>query len=196
MVLYTPAAALSVTPPQDLTYPLIGLLRMSNALISPLLLLLLWSCTPIQQDLVTSTAQPTSVVDPVPGPVGTSKLDTALAYSNAIGDYIAAMTKRDGSFPGTLYINKHVDFPAIKLPALIAGSAIRVVDPSEAEAVKGAEDFACLNIFGWFTDSTAEFQMVRFSQGFSHRVDGRDDCHLHYSIGAGQQMLALDSLRF
>lgn len=158
---------------------------MRPALLFLLLPLLLWACLPDKQDTVSATIQPTPTADTI--------LGTALVYRSAIGIYIAAITKRDGSFPDTLYINRHTEFPDIELPGVIAGSAIHLVSPSEAEAVKGGEHFACLNIFAWFADSTAEFRIVRFKQGLGHWPDGRDDRFLYYSIGKSE--FALDSLR-
>lgn len=155
-----------------------------------LLLLFLWSCTPVHPEAVPSAAQPTSVLDAEP-PSWREPV-----YSNVIAEYVAAMTKRDGSFPDTLYINRHADFPDIELPAVIAGRSIGLIDPSEAETAKGGEDFACLNIIGWFNDGTVEFQVIRFEQDFRHRPDGRDDCRMYYSMLYPENTFVLDSLRF
>jgi hypothetical protein len=164
-------------------------------LLCPVLLPLLWACASAEPDAVPTAPQPTSIMDPIPGPAGTYALDTALAYRNVITDYIAAMTKRDGAFPDTLYINRHEDFPDIVLPAIIDRTHIRVVAPAEAESLKGGEDFVCLNILGWFAASTAEFHVINFRQDWRHRPDGRDDCHLYYSIGPEENLFVLDSLR-
>ena len=154
----------------------------------PLLLLLPGACVPPQPDAVPTTTRPTSKVDTV--------VDTALVYRTAIGDYIGAMTKRDGSFPDTLYINRHEDFPDIELPTMFQDTHVRMLAPSEAETVKSAEHFVCLNVLGWFSDSTVQFHLINFRQDWRHRPDGRDDCHLYYSIGSQKNEFVVDSLRF
>jgi hypothetical protein len=164
---------------------------MSAAL--PLALLLLMACGPAPK---MGPLAPTSSADPPPRSFGTGTLDTASAYRTAIADYINAMRQRDGSFPGTVYIGRHDQFPHIDLPAIIEHTSVRIVAPSDAESLKNSEHFAYLNIFGWFGGEKVEFFVVSFTQGMRHRPDGADDRHLFYSIAPGQKEFALDSLRF
>jgi hypothetical protein len=169
---------------------------MSAALLHPFVLLLVLACGPATQNAAPVAPPPISSTDPVHRPVGTGTLDTAAAYRTAIADYIKAMSKRDGSFPDTLFIGRHDEFPNIELPVILEHTSIRLVTPTEAEPLKNGEHFAYLNIFGWFTGNKVEFLVVNFKQGLRHRPDGHDDCHLYYSIGEGQGEFALDSLRF
>ncbi|MBK7556668.1 MAG: hypothetical protein IPO17_03025 [Flavobacteriales bacterium] len=157
---------------------------MKAVLLFPILLLFQWACVPAQPHPVPHSSQPTSAPD------------TALVYRYAIGEYIAAMTKRDGSFPDTLYINRHDAFPDIELPTMFQDTHVRMLAPSEAETVKSAEHFVCLNVLGWFSDSTVQFHLINFRQDWRHRPDGRDDCHLYYSIGSQKNEFVVDSLRF
>jgi hypothetical protein len=106
------------------------------------------------------------------------------------------MSKRDGSFPDTLFIGRHDEFPRIELPAVIENTRIRIAAPAQAESLKTGEHFTYLNIFGWFSGEQVEFLVVNFKQGMRHWPDGRDDCHLYYSISAGQTEWSLDSLGF
>ncbi len=62
--------------------------------------------------------------------------DTAAAYRNAIAEYIRVLRQRDGSFPDTLYIGRHAEFPRIELPPLIEGTVVRIVSPAGAEALR------------------------------------------------------------
>ena len=122
-------------------------------------------------------------------------IDTAKAYEAAIAEYIKAMTRPGGRFADTLYIGRHVDFPDIELPLAIGNTAVRIVEPTEAEALRKGEGFAYLNIFGWSTHDRIEFLVVSFGQGMRHWPDGRDDRHLYFSSGPGSGTLVLDSLR-
>lgn len=134
---------------------------------------------------------------PTPAPADASQeLDTADVYRIAIADYIKAMYHEDGSFPDTLFIGRHDEFPDIQLPGIIDSTCIRIVTPSEAMVLRSGPHFAYLNIFGWFSPDKLEFFAVRFEEGMRHRPDGRDDRHLYYRIGAGQNQFALDSLSF
>lgn len=157
--------------------------------LSCLLILVLLSCGASHRD-----ASHTAVVTPLdPG----SGLDTAQAYSRAIGDYIALMAKDSGAapIPDTLYIGRHADFPDIELPERIAHTIIRLVAPEATEALREGEHFAYLNIFGWFTSGGAEFKLVRFRQGMRHDPAGRDDRDLFYVIDPANASLTLDGLR-
>lgn len=120
-------------------------------------------------------------------------IDTVQAFTKAIADHIKAMRERDVPFTDTVYINKHDQFPQIDLPALIGATTIRVLTSAEATMVKDGERFVCLNIIGWFTNSTAEFQVITFERGFRHRPDGRDDRHLYYKLDE-RNVLVPDSL--
>lgn len=159
---------------------------MRALLLGPLTLLLLWACAPAQPDAVPTT-QFTSAAEP---------LDTALVYRSAIGEYIAAMAKRDGSFPDTLYLNRHENFPDIELPTIIEDTHVRVLSAAEGERLKGGEHFVCLNVLSWFSDSSVEFHLINFQQDWRHRPDGRDDCRLYFAIGSEENAFTLDSLRF
>lgn len=121
--------------------------------------------------------------------------DTALAYQAAIADYIKAMRQRDGSFPDTVFIGRHAEFPHIVLPAVMERTSVRIVPQEEAEALKAGAHFTYLNVFGWFTGDKMEFLVVHFKQHLRHRPDGQDDRRLYYSRRAGEMEFALDSLR-
>ena len=122
-------------------------------------------------------------------------LDTAKAYEAAIAEYIKARTRPGSRFADTLYIGRHVDFPDIRLPPVIGNTAVRIVEPAEAEVLRKSEGFAYLNIFGWFTHDKIGFLVVNFGQGMRHWPDGRDDRHLYFSTAPGSGTLVLDSLR-
>ncbi|MBL0128752.1 MAG: hypothetical protein IPP83_15130 [Flavobacteriales bacterium] len=69
-------------------------------------------------------------------------LDTAAAYRTAIADYIIAMDSSDAPLPDTVYIGRHIEFPAIDLPGRIGKRVIRVITPVEAGALRDAEHFS------------------------------------------------------
>ncbi len=157
---------------------------MRAALPYPFILLLLLACGPAPE--MPPIGPLSSTVDPV--------LDTAAAYRTAIADQIKVLRKRDGSFPDTLYIGRHEEFPDIELPRFIEHTSVRILEPSDAEALKNGEHFAYLNIFAWHTPGQVEFFVINFGQGMRHWPNGRDDRHLRYTIGGGQEELVLDSL--
>jgi len=157
-----------------------------RALLSSSIALFVLACSASHRD-----AAPTAVgasVDPELG------LDTGEAYRTAIASYIQVLGKRDGSFPDTIHIGRHGEFPDIELPAVIERTSVRIVSPAEAEALKAGARFTYLNIFGWSTAGQVEFYVVNFKQGMRHWPDGRDDRHLRFAIGADQRELVLDSV--
>ncbi len=159
---------------------------MRSALFYPIVLLLLLACGPAPENAVPVAPSPTSFTVPV--------LDTAAAYRTAIAEYIKVFRKSDASFPDTVYIGRHAEFPGIELPDTIGNTFIRIVTPAEGEALKEGEHFAYLNIFGWFATGQAEFYVVNFTHGMRHWPDGRDDRHLRFAIGSGPTELVLDTL--
>jgi hypothetical protein len=118
-----------------------------------------------------------------------------MAYRTAIAQYISALRTRDGSFPDTVYIGKHAEFPSIALPPMIDVTNVRIIAPAEAAVVKNGDHFVYLNVFGWFNGDQVEFYVINFRQRMHHWPDGRDDRHLYFSMGAGRRELVLDSLR-
>jgi hypothetical protein len=153
------------------------------------LILVLLSCGATHREAAPTAA--VAFVEPAPG------LDTAQAYTRAIADYIALVARDSDaiSIPDTLYIGRHADFPNIELPERIGHTTVRLVTPEAAEALRGGEHFAYLNIFGWFTSGEAEFKVVRFRHGMRHDPAGRDDRQLFYVIDPANGSLTLDSLR-
>lgn len=114
-------------------------------------------------------------------PVNAS-LDTASAYRTAIADYIHAMDTSMAPLPDTVYIGRHIEFPLIELPGVIAKRTVRLVDPGEGESEQHHALFAYLNIFTTYAPGKVEFYVVRFEQGLRHRPDGDEDRHLHYRL--------------
>lgn len=151
-----------------------------------LVLLLLLACN--------SGSQPHPAVAPLPVPPETVALDTAGVYSTAIAEYIKVMRNSGASFPDTVYIGRHAEFPEIELPTRIEQTSVRIISSTDADVLKAGAHFAYLNIFGWFAAGQAELYVVCFTQGMRHRPDGRDDRHLRFTIGSGPEELVLDSL--
>ena len=124
-----------------------------------------------------------------PPPESAQPLDTSSAYRTAIADYITAMDTSAAPLPDTVYIGRHVEFPRIALPAVIAGRSVRIIDPEVGESEKHRTRFAYLNIFATFTPGEAEFYVVRFAQGLRHQPDGAEDRHLHYRVNKEQELV-------
>ena len=116
-------------------------------------------------------------------------VDTVAAYHTAISDYILAMDTTAAPLPDTMYIGRHMDFPRIELPGVMAGRTVRVVEPGEVEQEKHVAPFAFLNVFATMTPDEVEFFVVRFGQGLRHRTDGADDRHLYYRVGEGGELV-------
>lgn len=157
-----------------------------RAALSYLVVLVVLGCGAPQRDAAPVAVAPS--VDPGPGAV------TAEAYGSAIAEYITVLRERGAPVPDTLYIGRHDEFPAIELPAVIAGTSVRIISPEEARPLMSAAHFNYLNIFGWSTPGQVEFFVVNFKQDMRHWPDGRDDLHLRFVHGAGQSGLLLDSL--
>ena len=153
----------------------------------PLFALLMMACGTPREDAPPAAPPPTSTVVPI--------TDTAAAYCAAIGEYIKVLRDSGNVVPDTMYIGRHGEFPDIDLPPVIAGVPARIIMPGEVEPVKDGERFMYLNIIGWFTGDSVEFQVVNFRQGMRHAPDGRDDRHLYFRWEAEHWVLALDSLR-
>lgn len=115
--------------------------------------------------------------------------DTAAVYRTAIADYILAMDSVGVPLPDTVNIGRHPEFPAIELSGRIAQRTIRLIDPSVGEQEKDRSRFAYLNIFSTYSPGRAQFYVVRFAQGLSHRPDGSEDRHLYYRVNEQQEMV-------
>lgn len=134
-------------------------------------------------------SQPPTSVPAIPVSAQAPALDTAAAYRTAIADYISAVDTSAAPLPDTVYIGRHVDFPPIELPTMIARRYVRIIDPAVGEAEKQRTRFAYLNIFATYTPGEVEFYVVRFAQGLRHRPDGAEDRHLYYRVSEKQGLV-------
>lgn len=106
------------------------------------------------------------------------------AYTQAIGEYIKALHKKDKTTFDTLFIGKHEEFPEISLPARIEKTTI-IVMPFEEIEKKYAQNNSLhyINIIGTFNKATTEFMIVTF---ITEKTPAKinwwplHNCHIHY----------------
>lgn len=119
-------------------------------------------------------------------------------YTQAIGDYIQAVSKKNGPVTDTLFFGKHVygqpdDFPDIELPATIGKIPVRLVEPGLGEKIqRERKTMIYSNLIGWLEKGTAQFTFITFSNGARHQFD----CFLEYRYNLKNHEFVQESVRF
>jgi hypothetical protein len=146
----------------------------------------------------TETSIDTSQNDIGKSEIENQKVDLAVFYTQAIGDYIRLVKEKYQITFDTLFFGKHVfgqpdDFPDIELPTVIGKTAIRLISPEEGEAIqKKQRSSFYINLFRWETSTTTEFVFITFSDGFAHQFD----CYVTYKNAINSKGYVLERSRF
>lgn len=127
-----------------------------------------------------------------------TKADLTKVYSQAIGDFIKAANKKNGSNFDTLYFAKRKvgqpdDFPGIEIQKKIENTEIILIKPELAVITqKARESRIYINLMGWVNKENAEFIFVVFSNGFVHQYDYT----LNYKYNTKLKEFELEKLQF
>lgn len=118
-------------------------------------------------------------------------------YSQAISDYITAVSRQHLIAFDTLFFGKRKngqpdDFPDIILPATINNYPIRLIDPAVGKKQQEEKKSnVYINLVGWVEKDKAEFMFVTFSNGFEHQFD----FHIYYTYNLVHKMFELTKSR-
>ncbi len=119
-------------------------------------------------------------------------------YTQAIGEFIKAIFKKDHTTFDTLYFGKHVygqddDFPDIDLPETIEKTQIKVVSPEIGKKLQGErKSLVYVNMMGWVEKMKAEFLFVVFSKGAAHQYD----YYITFTYSSSEQKFKLSKIEF
>lgn len=127
-----------------------------------------------------------------------SKADLTKIYSQAIADFIKAVSENHKTSFDTLFFGKHIfgqpdDFPDIELPETIENTQIRLISPENGlTKQKASRSLVYINMLGWVEEEKAEFIFVTFSNGCEHQYD----CFLNYKYDTKQMEFDVEQIRF
>lgn len=114
------------------------------------------------------------------------------AYTVAINEYINAVYKPGVSRPDTLFINKNVDMPDIKLPPSIQGIGIVILPGDRSfQTLRKRSSSVLLNIPSWLSGDKPELMIVTFKD-----LKPQHHCSIHLKYNAERTNFVLDSLVF
>lgn len=92
--------------------------------------------------------------------------------------------------PDTIFVGRHPDFPAISLPASIAGTPAIVISPDGADLrLAGHARPVYLNIMGWVGMEQSEFLIVTF-----HNSKPQHNCSIFLRRPPGGTTQVADSI--
>jgi hypothetical protein len=121
-------------------------------------------------------------------------------YSGAIGEYIKAVFRRDGSKFDTLFFGKHEDFPDIKLPADVQNTKIILLTSEQADKKLGyRRSLVYINMIATISKEASSFMLVTFlvtktNGQVSYRP--QHNCYIEVKQKAGVKNNAPVSVRF
>lgn len=122
-----------------------------------------------------------------------TKEEQTARYTQAIGEYIKAIYKRDKSSYDTLYFGRNNEFPDITLPSKIENTGIVLLTQEQAnEKRKTRKSLVFINLVGWLEKDNSEFIFLTFFPGYEHQYD----CTMHYSYDAKLKTSTLKDLDF
>ena len=122
-----------------------------------------------------------------------TKAEMTRYYSQAAGEYIKAVKKRDKPGFDTLFIGKHKDFPDIDLPAIIENTRIMLLTGEEADKKSEyLKSWVFVNMIGWIKKDRSEFFLVTFYPGYVHHYD----CIINFKYNFKRKEFELENLQF
>ena len=121
------------------------------------------------------------------------KVELAKIYSQAIEEYIRAVSEKEKTNFDTLFLGKQLDFPDIDLPTTIGRTKIRLLAQEAIGNKKSiySQSSPYINLIGFVESDRAEFIFVTFYPEFQHRYD----CYMDFRYDSEKKEFDLDKLR-
>ena len=121
------------------------------------------------------------------------EVELAKIYSQAIEEYLRAVSEKEKTNFDTLFLGKQINFPEIDLPATIGRTRIRLLGQEEIGNKKSiySQSSPYINLIGFVEVDKAEFIFVTFYPEFHHQYD----CYIDFRYDSEKKEFDLDKLR-
>ena len=121
------------------------------------------------------------------------EVELAKIYSQAIEEYMRAVSAKEKAAFDTLFFGKQIDFPDVDLPETIDRTRIRLLTQEEVGNKKSiySQSSPYVNLIGFAESDSAEFIFVTFYPEFQHQYD----CYIDFRYNSEKKEFGLEKLR-